>query len=118
MFQIIEALSSVPVPELALRLYLECAEVHEFILKTCVRLWTLLKKYGFTDMSFVAQAANDSDLEPVAYEFFTQAYILYEEEISVVFTYPIFTLLWSLFSGLPGISIYLHCSLHFMHCFV
>ncbi|WMV18054.1 hypothetical protein MTR67_011439 [Solanum verrucosum] len=51
--QIIESLSSVPVPELALRLYLECAE-----------------------------AANDSDLEPVAYEFFTQAYILYEEEIS------------------------------------
>ncbi|KAJ8549195.1 hypothetical protein K7X08_032902 [Anisodus acutangulus] len=51
--QIIEALSSVPVPELSLRLYLECAE-----------------------------AANDSDLEPVAYEFFTQAYILYEEEIS------------------------------------
>ncbi|OIW11057.1 hypothetical protein TanjilG_22864 [Lupinus angustifolius] len=29
-----------------------------------------------------AKAANDSDLEPVAYEFFTQAYILYEEEIS------------------------------------
>ena len=29
------------------------------------------------------QAANDCDLEPVAYEFFTQAYILYEEEISV-----------------------------------
>ncbi|KAK4368153.1 hypothetical protein RND71_011945 [Anisodus tanguticus] len=51
--QIIEALSIVPVPELALKLYLECAE-----------------------------AANDSDLEPVAYEFFTQAYILYEEEIS------------------------------------
>ncbi|XP_016445912.1 vacuolar protein sorting-associated protein 35A [Nicotiana tabacum] len=50
---IIEALSSVPVPELSLRLYLECAE-----------------------------AANDADLEPVAYEFFTQAYILYEEEIS------------------------------------
>ncbi|KAF7130372.1 hypothetical protein RHSIM_Rhsim10G0209100 [Rhododendron simsii] len=53
--QTIEALSlsSVPVPELALRLYLECAE-----------------------------AANDCDLEPVAYEFFTQAYILYEEEVS------------------------------------
>ncbi|KAL3377863.1 hypothetical protein AABB24_003990 [Solanum stoloniferum] len=51
--QIIEALSIVPVPELALKLYLECAE-----------------------------AANDSDIEPVAYEFFTQAYILYEEEIS------------------------------------
>ncbi|KAM7261655.1 hypothetical protein ACFE04_020732 [Oxalis oulophora] len=49
----VEALSSVPAPELALRLYLQCAE-----------------------------AANDSDLEPVAYEFFTQAYILYEEEIS------------------------------------
>uniref|UniRef100_A0A2P2MB45 Vacuolar protein sorting-associated protein 35 n=4 Tax=Rhizophora mucronata TaxID=61149 RepID=A0A2P2MB45_RHIMU len=51
--QTIEALSSVPSPELALRLSLECAE-----------------------------AANDSDLEPVAYEFFTQAYILYEEEVS------------------------------------
>ncbi|KAL9260950.1 Vacuolar protein sorting-associated protein 35A-like protein [Drosera capensis] len=51
--QIIEALSNIPVPELSLRLYLQCAE-----------------------------AANDSDLEPVAYEFFTQAYILYEEEIS------------------------------------
>ncbi|KAL3845003.1 hypothetical protein ACJIZ3_002406 [Penstemon smallii] len=51
--QTIEALSSVPVPELALGLYLQCAE-----------------------------AANDCDLEPVAYELFTQAYILYEEEIS------------------------------------
>ncbi|AQK62294.1 Vacuolar protein sorting-associated protein 35B [Zea mays] len=28
------------------------------------------------------QAANDCDLEPVAYEFFTQAFILYEEEIT------------------------------------
>ncbi|PIN00935.1 Membrane coat complex Retromer, subunit VPS35 [Handroanthus impetiginosus] len=51
--QTIEALSSIPVPELALGLYLQCAE-----------------------------AANDCDLEPVAYEFFTQAYILYEEEIT------------------------------------
>lgn len=51
--QVIEALSHIPVPELSLRLYLQCAE-----------------------------AANDCDLEPVAYEFFTQAYILYEEEIS------------------------------------
>ncbi|OAY57576.1 hypothetical protein MANES_02G107500v8 [Manihot esculenta] len=51
--QTIEVLSTVPAPELAFRLYLQCAE-----------------------------AANDSDLEPVAYEFFTQAYILYEEEIS------------------------------------
>lgn len=32
---------------------------------------------------FILQAANDFDLEPVACEFFTQAYILYEEEISV-----------------------------------
>ncbi|KAJ9675042.1 hypothetical protein PVL29_024126 [Vitis rotundifolia] len=52
--QTIEALSFVPSPELALRLYLQCAE-----------------------------AANDCDLEPVAYEFFTQAFILYEEEIAV-----------------------------------
>ncbi|XP_031250422.1 vacuolar protein sorting-associated protein 35A-like [Pistacia vera] len=51
--QTIEILYGVPAPELALRLYLQCAE-----------------------------AANDCDLEPVAYEFFTQAYILYEEEIS------------------------------------
>ncbi|KAJ3670146.1 hypothetical protein LUZ60_010470 [Juncus effusus] len=51
--QTIEALYSVPCPELALRLYLQCAE-----------------------------AANDCDLEPVAYEFFTQAFILYEEEIA------------------------------------
>ncbi|KAK3224363.1 hypothetical protein Dsin_011388 [Dipteronia sinensis] len=51
--QTIETLYGVPSPELALRLYLQCAE-----------------------------AANDCDLEPVAYEFFTQAYILYEEEIS------------------------------------
>ncbi|CAN1824601.1 Vacuolar protein sorting-associated protein 35B [Linum perenne] len=51
--QTIEALSVVPSPELALRLFLQCAE-----------------------------AANDCDLEPVAYEFFTQAYVLYEEEIA------------------------------------
>ncbi|KAE9612933.1 hypothetical protein Lal_00027728 [Lupinus albus] len=51
--QTIETLAGVPAPELALPLYLQCAE-----------------------------AANDSELEPVAYEFFTQAYILYEEEIS------------------------------------
>ncbi|KAL4361714.1 hypothetical protein GQ457_04G035620 [Hibiscus cannabinus] len=51
--QTVESLSIIPAPELALQLYLQCAE-----------------------------AANDCDLEPVAYEFFTQAYILYEEEIS------------------------------------
>ncbi|XP_020207664.1 vacuolar protein sorting-associated protein 35B isoform X1 [Cajanus cajan] len=49
----IEALASVSSPELALRLSLQCAG-----------------------------AANDCDLEPVAYEFFTQAFILYEEEIA------------------------------------
>ncbi|KAL4335913.1 hypothetical protein GQ457_07G027160 [Hibiscus cannabinus] len=51
--QIIEALSAVPSPELALRLYLHCAE-----------------------------AAHDCDLEHVAYEFFTQTFVLYEEEIA------------------------------------
>ncbi|XP_044475369.1 vacuolar protein sorting-associated protein 35B-like isoform X2 [Mangifera indica] len=51
--QTIEALSSVPSPELALRLYLQCAE-----------------------------AAGDCDLEAVAYEYFTQAFVLYEEEIA------------------------------------
>ncbi|WOK91819.1 hypothetical protein Cni_G00510 [Canna indica] len=51
--QTIEALASVPSPELALRLYLQCAE-----------------------------AANDCDLEPVTYGFFTQAFVLYEEEVA------------------------------------
>ncbi|GAB2219778.1 hypothetical protein Droror1_Dr00007415 [Drosera rotundifolia] len=51
--QTIEPLSSVQSPDVALRLYLQSAE-----------------------------AANDCDLEPVAYEFFTQAFILYEEEIA------------------------------------
>ncbi|KAK4600030.1 hypothetical protein RGQ29_009906 [Quercus rubra] len=51
--EMIESLSAVPSPELALRLYLQCAE-----------------------------AANDCGLEPVAYEFFTQAFVLYEEEIA------------------------------------
>ncbi|XP_030950779.1 vacuolar protein sorting-associated protein 35B-like isoform X2 [Quercus lobata] len=51
--EMIESLSTVPSPELALRLYLQCAE-----------------------------AANDCGLEPVAYEFFTQAFVLYEEEIA------------------------------------
>ena len=50
------------------------------------------------------QAANDCGLEPVAYEFFTQAYILYEEEISVswigsfvlvlIVSYINYSLLW------------------------
>lgn len=53
MNQTVDALSSVPSPDLALRLYLQCAE-----------------------------AANDCEIEPIAYEFFTQAFILYEEEIA------------------------------------
>eukprot|EP00246_Nothoceros_aenigmaticus_P001400 TRINITY_DN11916_c0_g1_i1.p1 TRINITY_DN11916_c0_g1~~TRINITY_DN11916_c0_g1_i1.p1 ORF type:complete len:557 (-),score=119.62 TRINITY_DN11916_c0_g1_i1:126-1796(-) len=51
--QTVEALTAVPAPELALRLYLQCAE-----------------------------AANDCYLEPVAYEFFTQAFMIYEEDIA------------------------------------
>lgn len=30
------------------------------------------------------QAANDCDLEPIAYDFFTQAFVLYEEDIAVL----------------------------------
>ncbi|WOG91481.1 hypothetical protein DCAR_0310730 [Daucus carota subsp. sativus] len=51
--QTIETLLSVPSPELALRLYLHCAE-----------------------------AASDCELEPLAYELFTQAFVLYEEEVA------------------------------------
>ncbi|XP_019175131.1 PREDICTED: vacuolar protein sorting-associated protein 35B-like [Ipomoea nil] len=51
--QTIEVLSAVPSSEMALRLYLQCAE-----------------------------AANDCDLEPVSYDFFTQAFVLYEEEVA------------------------------------
>ncbi|KAK2982274.1 hypothetical protein RJ640_020826 [Escallonia rubra] len=61
--QTIESLSSVPSPELALRLYLQCAEV-----KLCG--------------NSCQKAANDCDIEPVAYEFFTQAFVLYEEEVA------------------------------------
>ncbi|KAJ6938348.1 hypothetical protein NC651_004926 [Populus alba x Populus x berolinensis] len=35
------------------------------------------------------QAANDCDLEPVAYEFFTQAFILYVEEVAIYFPFSI-----------------------------
>ncbi|MED6215812.1 hypothetical protein PIB30_001429 [Stylosanthes scabra] len=35
------------------------------------------------DMIIRYQAANDCDLEPVAYEFFTLAFVLYEEEIAL-----------------------------------
>ncbi|KAK1426281.1 hypothetical protein QVD17_14952 [Tagetes erecta] len=44
--------------------------------------------YEFFTQAFVLYeeeiaAANDCELEPVAYEFFTQAFVLYEEEIAV-----------------------------------
>lgn len=46
--------------------------------------WYFLTIFADFIVSFSCiKAANDCELEPVAYEFFTQAYILYEEEISV-----------------------------------
>lgn len=46
------------------------------LIKTC--------RYSEWSDSFLnPQAANDCELETVAYEFFTKAYLLYEEEISV-----------------------------------
>lgn len=77
-FQTIEVLSMVPAPDLALRLYLECAEVCFYIFFDFGIIYLFL-------FLFLTSITNDCDLEPVAYEFFTQAYILYEEEISVNF---------------------------------
>uniref|UniRef100_A0A453M4A9 Vacuolar protein sorting-associated protein 35 n=1 Tax=Aegilops tauschii subsp. strangulata TaxID=200361 RepID=A0A453M4A9_AEGTS len=74
--QTIEALQCIPCPELSLRLYLQCAEV--FLAQLIDSFYT--SSYCVT--AFLIQAANDCDLEPVAYEFFTQAFILYEEEIA------------------------------------
>lgn len=38
----------------------------------------------FYSLQFVLlQAAGNCGLEPVAYEFFTQAFLLYEEEVAV-----------------------------------
>ncbi|TYI27784.1 hypothetical protein ES332_A05G200200v1 [Gossypium tomentosum] len=84
--QMIEALSAVPSPELALRLYLQCAK--RFTMPAC-------KEYEISDVSrciqeesalhvtrFRVMAANGCDLEYVAYEFFTQVFVLYEEEIA------------------------------------
>ena len=47
------------------------------------KLLTLVYIGSYCVTAFCMQAANDCDLEPVAYEFFTQAFILYEEEIAV-----------------------------------
>lgn len=45
---------------------------------------------NFYSFSSFIQAANDCDLEPVAYEFFTQAFIIYEEEIAVNINIDVF----------------------------
>lgn len=34
------------------------------------------------------QAASDCEIEPLAYELFTQAFVLYEEEVAVIFVFP------------------------------
>lgn len=48
--------------------------------------WRLI--FDFTwFFNFYPQAANDCDLEPVTYEFFTQAFVLYEEEVAVLIKY-------------------------------
>ena len=49
-------------------------------------MWPLIGIHFLTmvKVKFLSQAANDSDLEPVAYEFFTQAFMLYEEEVAVI----------------------------------
>lgn len=80
-FQTVEVLSDVSASELALRLYLQCAQVYDRLVydhpvskpSDIVMSWKCLNP----------QAANDCELETVAYEFFTKAYLLYEEEISV-----------------------------------
>ncbi|PPD85964.1 hypothetical protein GOBAR_DD17101 [Gossypium barbadense] len=90
MGHIIESLSAVPSPELALRLYLQCAEVilSLDLNQLCI---TVIVGKRHTEINNVAhesarflmeQAANGCDIEHVAYEFFTQAFVLYEEEIA------------------------------------
>lgn len=85
LFQTIEVLSSVSCPELALRLYLQCAEV---IYRLQISVLISVLNFFFVSFWIYDQAASDCDLEPVAYEFFTQAFILYEEEIAVIFSIP------------------------------
>lgn len=36
---------------------------------------------------FIFQAASDCEIEPLAYELFTQAFVLYEEEVVVIFIF-------------------------------
>ncbi|OIW11033.1 hypothetical protein TanjilG_22840 [Lupinus angustifolius] len=87
-FKTIETLGGAPVPELALPLYLQCAEdsraqmtALHLIIGTLQRMHVFIVENRDTLTHKATEAANDSDLEPVAYEFFTQAYILYEEKI-------------------------------------
>lgn len=49
-----------------------------------VILHNCFSDYFYTSFPCDNQAANDCDLEPVAYEFFTQAFVIYEEEIAVL----------------------------------
>jgi len=86
----VEALAMVPAAELSLRLYLQCAEVFlaiYHISSSLVLCNSPLKFLGNLQeiilVSTILQAAGDCGLEPVAYEFFTQAFVLYEEEVSV-----------------------------------
>ncbi|PPD72929.1 hypothetical protein GOBAR_DD30174 [Gossypium barbadense] len=86
---IIESLSAVPSPELALRLYLQCAEVilsldlNQLCITVIGKRHTEINNVAHESARFLMeQAANGCDIEHVAYEFFTQAFVLYEEEIA------------------------------------
>jgi vacuolar protein sorting-associated protein 35 len=85
----VEALAMVPAAELSLRLYLQCAEVFLAIYHISSSLALCNSPLKFLGnlqeiilVSTILQAAGDCGLEPVAYEFFTQAFVLYEEEVS------------------------------------
>ena len=75
--QTVEALAGVAA-ELALRLYLQCAEVRKASLLLEIMRMVVTKCAGC-----VSQAASEGEVEDMAYEFFTQAFVLYEEDISV-----------------------------------
>lgn len=71
-----------------------CVRVHPFYLcRVKVSSLSLGEQQKFTrsisvlfisETCFFPQAANDCELEPIAYEFFTQAFVLYEEEVAVI----------------------------------
>jgi vacuolar protein sorting-associated protein 35 len=64
-------------------------------------------------ISVFIQAANDCDLEPVAYEFFTQAFILYEEEIAVCPSPALFPMCVLVYATLFQ---YMNCLTPSIHC--